>query len=79
MSDLTPRQRKRVDALKAQYRKADTFKDQESAAFFKGAAWGYKVAMRRMYPDAETFMAEDKQAADMVLGAVALEELASGE
>jgi hypothetical protein len=47
--------------------------------FRLGFSCGFEEAMRVMYPDAETFLNEDKQATDITLTSIALRELAGRE
>lgn len=72
---LSPRHQKRLDELAEKYDRsleADT-------AFRKGFSKGFETAMRTMYPDAETMFAEDAQATEMVLTAIALREMADAD
>jgi len=72
-SSLTARQRREVDAIKANM--VSLYGEPQGSKFWLGVYEGYTTAMKRMYPDAITFMGEEPKATRMVLSAIAVEEL----
>lgn len=74
--DLSPRHEKRKDEIK---KELDIRIGKSSKVYLLGAIEGMRIAILAMYPDVTTFFGQDKQATELTLTALALEELAHGE